>query len=136
MMPASTRIFVCAEPVDMRRSFDGLARCTRELLSHDPSSGALFIFTGKRGTSLKALWWDQTGYCILYKRLSRGEFRLPAAIGDTNSVLIDASELALILEGIELPSRRRQMKAVAKQSREKALRAIASVDTTTEHEQR
>jgi transposase len=134
MVPTATRIFVCAEPVDMRRSFDGLARCTRELLQHDPSSGVLFLFTGKRGTSLKAMWWDKTGYCILYKRLVRGVFRLPAAVGGAKSVLIDARELALILEGIELPSRRRQMKVVAKQSREKALRAIASVDTTAEDE--
>jgi transposase len=136
MLPTLTRIFVCAEPVDMRKSFDGLARCTRDVLQHDPSSGALFLFAGKRGTSLKALWWDKAGYCILYKRLLRGVFRLPAAIGDAKSVLIDAHELALILEGIELPSRKRQMKTVAKQSREKALRAIASVVTTTEHEQR
>jgi transposase len=136
MLPTSTRIFVCAEPVDMRKSFDGLARCTRELLQHDPSSGALFLFAGKRGASIKALWWDKTGYCILYKRLLRGVFRMPAAVGDAKTVLIDARELALILEGIELPSRRRQMKTVAKQSREKALHTIASVVTTTEHERR
>ena len=52
MLPASTRIFVCTEPVDMRRSFEGLAQCTRELLEQDPASGAIFLFTGKRGTSL------------------------------------------------------------------------------------
>jgi len=48
MIPTTTRIFVCTAPVDMRRSFDGLARCTRELLEQDPASGALFLFTGKR----------------------------------------------------------------------------------------
>ena len=130
MLPTSTRIFVCTEPVDMRRSFDGLARCTREVLQHDPSSGALFIFTGKRGDSMKALWWDKTGYAILYKRLSRGVFRLPAAVGGTKSMLIDARELALILEGIELPSRRRRVKTVAKQTREKVLRADATSGET------
>jgi transposase len=113
----------------MRRSFEGLARCTREVLQNDPSSGALFIFTGKRGDSLKALWWDRTGYAILYKRLSRGIFRLPAAVGGAKSVLIDARELALILEGIELPSRRRKIKTAAKHAREKVLRAIESATT-------
>jgi transposase len=98
-------------------------------LQQDPSSGALFIFAGKRGDSIKALWWDKTGYTILYKRLSRGVFRLPAAVGGAKAVLIDARELALILEGIELPSRRRQMKTVAKQAREKALRVIETVGT-------
>jgi transposase len=130
MIPTSTRIFVCTQPVDMRRSFAGLADCTRQLLEQDPESGALFIFRGKRGDALKALWWDKTGYCILYKRLSRGEFRMPAAVGGAKTITIDARELALILEGIEVPSRRRQLKALAKQSREKALRV--SVTATTE----
>ena len=44
MLPASTRIFVCTEAVDLRKSFDGLAQCTREILECDPSSGALFLF--------------------------------------------------------------------------------------------
>jgi transposase len=126
MLPSSTRIFVCTQPVVTRRSFDGLARCTRELLQQDPSSGALFLFTGKRGTSLKAMWWDKSGWCILYKRLSRGVFRLPLATGDAKSVNIDARELALILEGIELPSRKMRMKNASKQGRAKALRTIAS----------
>jgi transposase len=131
MVPTSTRIFVCTEPVDMRRSFDGLASCTRELLQHDPKSGALFLFTGKRGTSLKALWWDKSGYCIMYKRLVRGVFRLPSAHGDAKSVLIDARELALILEGIHLPTRKQKVKRAGKEGRSKALHAIASM--TTQH---
>ena len=129
MMPSATRIFVCTEPVDMRRSFDGLARCTRELLDQDPASGALFLFTGKRGTSLKALWWDKTGYCILYKRLARGIFRVPAASGHARAALIDADELALILEGIELPTRKMKAKAAAKDSRDRALHTIAAMIT-------
>lgn len=129
MLPSSARIFVCTEPVDLRRSFDGLAKCTRELLECDPASGALFLFTGKRATSLKALWWDASGYCILYKRLSRGVFRMPAADGGAKSVSIDARELALILEGIELPVRKTRMKAATKEGRKKALRTIAALST-------
>jgi len=129
MIPASARIFVCTTPVDMRRSFAGLERCTREVLQLDPSSGALFIFAGKSGTSLKCLWWDKAGYCILYKRLSRGLFRLPAAISGEASVPIEARELALSLEGIELPSRKQKIKAVAKLARKKALRELSSLST-------
>jgi transposase len=129
MLPTSTRIFVCTQPVDLRKSFDGLARCTRELLESDPASGALFLFTGKRGTSLKALWWDTSGYCILYKRLTRGVFRIPAATSDATSVAIDARELALILEGIELPKRKNKMQNAAREGRAKALRTIASLGT-------
>jgi transposase len=129
MLPTSTRIFVCTQPVDLRKSFDGLARCTRELLERDPASGALFLFAGKRGASLKALWWDKSGYCILYKKLARGVFRIPAAVGDANSALIDARELALILEGVELPTRKKRAKSAAKEGRTKALRAIESLGT-------
>jgi transposase len=128
MVPASTRIFVCTEPVDMRRSFAGLADCTKQVLEQDPASGALFLFTGKRGHSLKILWWDKTGYCILYKRLARGLFRLPSAAHGAKSVLVEAHELALILEGIHLPSRKSRVKAASKQARAKALHAIASLD--------
>jgi transposase len=130
MLPATTRIFVCTEPVDLRKSFDGLAQCTREMLGHEPASGALFIFTGKRASSLKALWWDKSGYCILYKRLSsRGVFRIPAAMSGVKSVSIDARELSLILEGIQLPPRKQQMKRAAREGRAKALRTIASFGT-------
>jgi transposase len=58
MVPASTRIFVYAEPVDMRRSFDALGQCVRDVLKQDPESGGLFIFAGKRGNSLKILCWE------------------------------------------------------------------------------
>jgi transposase len=129
MLPTSTRIFVCTQPVDLRKSFDGLARCTRELLEHDPASGALFLFTGKRASSLKALWWDRSGYCILYKRLVRGVFRIPAAASGETSVAIDARELALILEGIELPSRKKRMQSATKEGRTKALRLISTLTT-------
>ena len=129
MLPSSTRIFVCTQPVDLRKSFDGLARCTRELLERDPTSGAVFLFTGKRGSSLKALWWDRSGYCILYKRLTRGLFRIPAAASGETSVAIDAQELALILEGIELSSRKQRLKSATKEGRTKALRVISTLST-------
>jgi IS66 Orf2 like protein len=55
----------------MRRSFAGLADCARQVMQRDPASGALFLFAGKRGHSLKVLWWDKTGYyCILYNQPS------------------------------------------------------------------
>jgi transposase len=79
MIPSGVRIFVCTEPQDMRRSFDGLSLAAREKLGEDPQSGALFVFTNKRGNRLKVLWFDRNGYCILYKRLHRARFRLPDA---------------------------------------------------------
>lgn len=95
MIPSTTRIFVCLEPQDMRRSFDGLSLAAQEHLGEDPQSGALFVFVNKRRNRLKVLWFDRNGYCLLYKRLHRARFVLPEAR------TIDAKTLALILRGVE-----------------------------------
>ena len=95
MIPATTRIFVCPEPQDMRRSFDGLALAAREHLGEDPNSGALFAFVNKRRNRLKVLWFDRNGYCILYKRLHGWRFEVPG------SRTLDASKFAALLRGVE-----------------------------------
>ena len=107
MLPASVRIFVCTEPQDMRRSFDGLAAATRAVLGKDPQSGALFAFVNKRKNRVKVLWWDRNGYCLLYKRLHRALFWIPSARdGDDNaSIRIDGRELARLLEGVSKETR-------------------------------
>lgn len=98
MIPASVRIFVCTEPQDMRRSFDGLARAVREVLGEDPQAGALFCFVNKRANRLKILWWDRNGYCLLYKRLHQATFVMPG-IGSGERPVIDAKQLAGLLAG-------------------------------------
>ena len=129
MLPTSTRIFVYAQPVDMRRSFDALSQCVRGVLQQDPECGALFIFAAKSGTSLKILWWEKSGYSILYRRLARGVFRLPEAVSGDTSVLIDARELALILQGVETETRKQRIKTLVRRAREKALRTGGSATT-------
>jgi transposase len=69
MLPPSVRIFVCTKPQDMRRSFDGLAQATRQVVGQDPQSGALFVFVNKRANRVKVLWFERHRYCLLYKRL-------------------------------------------------------------------
>jgi len=102
MIPSSVRIFVCTERQDMRRSFDGLALAVKELLGLDPQSGALFVFASKRGNRLKVLWFDHNGYCILYKRLHKARFELPAASEFERPIAsIDARALGGILRGVE-----------------------------------
>jgi transposase len=108
MLPSRARIFVCTVAVDMRRAFDGLAATTRDVLREDPEGGALFVFSNRRRDRVKILWWDCTGYCLLYKRLERGAFRIPDALEPgEDKVAIDLRELAKILEGISLPPTRR-----------------------------
>lgn len=107
MPPPSVRVFVASVPVDLRRSFDSLAACTQELLQQDPLSGHLFVFRNRQGDRIKILYWDRTGYCLWYKRLEKGTFRLPSSPGAAE---ISAAELVLLLEGIDLAGARRQQR--------------------------
>lgn len=79
----------------MRRSFDGLSLAAMEHLGQDASSGALFVFVNKRRNRLKVLWFDGNGHCILYKRIHRARFLLPA------SRTIDSRMLRVIVRGVE-----------------------------------
>ena len=105
MIPASVRIFICTEPQDMRRSFDGLARAAREVLDQDPQGGALYCFVNKRANRLKILWWDRNGYCLLYKRLHRANFVMPR-VDDGGLPVIDSKQLARLLAGVANERRR------------------------------
>src|SRR3569623_596292 len=90
MIPTGVRSFVCTAPVDMRYGFDRLAQLARERVGQDPvDGGALFVFAGKGATRLKVLWFDRNGLCLLYKRLHRAVFELPAAANGAVSVHID-----------------------------------------------
>ena len=100
MLPSSVRIFVCTVPQDMRRSFDTLALVVRQLLGENPQSGALFVFVGKQHTRAKVLWFDRTGFCLLYKRLHRALFQVPKATDGAVAVRIDGAALAQLLAGV------------------------------------
>ena len=123
MIPAGVKIWAAASPVDMRRGFLGLAEAAREQLSQDPASGALFIFANKRRDKLKLLWHDRTGFCLLYKVLDRGFFRIPEAAPGATSVAIDAAELAAILEGVQLAVSKATPRKIAHQARGAVLQA-------------
>ena len=107
-LPASVRIYVAAEPVDLRRGFDGLAAATRSLIRQDPLNGHLFVFLNRRRNRIKLLVWDRTGYLLLYKRLERGTFHLSTQPAPgCRHVELDAGDLTLMLEGVDLRGVRR-----------------------------
>ena len=99
MIPGNVRIFVCCQPVDMRRSFDGLAQAARDHVGQDPERGGLFVFLSKNRRRLKVLWLDGRGYCLLYKRLHGARFVLPAE-GGAPRLNLDAHMLAELLQGV------------------------------------
>ena len=102
------KVFVCREPVDMRKSFDGLSATVVNIVDHDPQSGHLFLFFNKRRSMMKAIVWEESGYWGLAKRLEAGRFQVFDRAGvDKGRYEITTSELALLLDGIDLRSLKR-----------------------------
>ncbi len=109
LMPPGVRVFMAAEPVDLRASFYRLATHVRATLDADPQSGHLYLFVGKGRNLVKILFWDRHGYCIFAKKLESGRFVLPDDIpeGATRHE-VDFATLTLFLEGIDLTGARRR----------------------------
>jgi transposase len=101
------RVWVATAPVDMRKSFDGLAEVVRAFLGRDPLSGSLFVFRNRSGQRVKVLWWDRNGLAIFNTRLETGAFAFPAPpLPGEKSVAVSAADLATLLAGCTLqPSR-------------------------------
>lgn len=99
----SLKIFVALAPCDMRKSFNGLYAAVSEKLQADPLSGALYLFTNKKRTHLKILYWDGSGLWILAKRLEKGTFSWPqSASGAQSKISLTPQALAMLTDGIDL----------------------------------
>ena len=105
-LPTSVKIFLAAGPVDLRRSIDGLGALV-QARGHDLYSGHLFVFGSRRGDRVKILTWDRGGFVLYYKRLEQGRFRLPTVPAGAVEAEIDATGLAMLLDGIDLDRVRR-----------------------------
>lgn len=104
-IPPTMRVFVATGATDMRKSFSGLAGLVRNVMEQDPLDGHLFVFFNKRRTLMKAVFWDRNGYVLLAKKLAKGTFILPEA-DDRGVVALEATELMLLLDGIDLSNAR------------------------------
>jgi transposase len=100
-IPRSVRILIGSTPVDMRKSIDGLMGIVKDALRENPYSGHLFVFVSRRCDRVKVLTWDKSGFVLVYKRLERGRFKLPHVDPSTMAVEIDATQLAMLLDGID-----------------------------------
>ena len=109
----SARIWLAAEAADMRCGFDRLAERVKAVIGQEPLSGHLFVFKSRRGDRLKILVWDRDGFVLWYKRLEVGIFKLPNVDAGSRSVELRASELAMILDGIDMA----RLKRVARYER-------------------
>lgn len=103
LLPRAVRIYVATQPVNLRKSFDGLSNEVRSVLARDPLSGHVFVFLNRRRNMVKLLVWTRGGFMVVHKRLERGTFSFPKRMsGDATQVELDAHELSLLLEGIEV----------------------------------
>lgn len=97
------KVFVALEPVDLRKSFGGLEGLVGERLGEDLRAGALFVFTNRRHSRLKILYWDGSGLWLLIKRLEKGTFSWPKSVDPQTVKLRLAPEaLAMLTDGIDL----------------------------------
>ncbi len=93
------RVFLYGQPVDGRKSFDGLYALTCSTLQQDPLSGHLFCFVNRRANLMRVLYWDRSGFCLWSKRLEQGRFLSGwQGIGTRE---MDWTGLKLLLEGVE-----------------------------------
>jgi transposase len=97
--PTNTHIWIAAGVTDMRRGFTGLSALVQTTLEHDPLSGHVFVFRGRRGDLIKVLWWDGDGLCLFAKRLERGRFVWPKA--ESGTVSLTRAQLSMLCEGID-----------------------------------
>ena len=104
-LPPGLSIWLCTQPTDLRKSFDGLAGLVEQVLGGDPLSGHIFVFRNRASDRVKLLIWDGDGYVIYYKRLEQGTFRFPTTNGV--KVTLRATELLMLLDGVDLASVKR-----------------------------
>lgn len=105
-LPPSVRIHFGTELVDMRNGIDGLRALVEGTLKKDAYGGHLFVFVGKAKDKVKILFWDRNGFVLYLKRLERGRFQLPAVDERKKHVEMEAAQLAMLLDGIDLNARR------------------------------
>ena len=100
------RVFLCTEPTDLRKGFDGLSGLVQTVFAADVLSGHWFVFLNRRRDRVKILAWDHDGLSIFYKRLERGTYQVPRSGKD--AMELDAAELAMLLSGIDLRTAKRR----------------------------
>lgn len=96
---AQVRIFVRPGVTDFRKQINGLSTIVAEELSHDPFSGSLFLFSNRRRTHVKILYWDRNGFCLWLKRLEKDKFPWPQSEEAVREITVE--ELRMLLEGID-----------------------------------
>ena len=109
-VPGQMRIYLCRDFVDMRKSFDGLSGIVEAVFQRNVVDGDLFLFVNRRRDRVKALWFDRDGLVLWCKRLERGTFEVPSSTTAQSHVELDATDLAMMLNGVTLATAKRRLR--------------------------
>ena len=107
------RVYLACGSTDMRKSIDGLAALVQESFQLDPFSSCLFVFTNRGRDKIKILYWDHSGFWLLYRRLERGRFQWPESAAD-KTIAVSRRELRWLLDGLSLTQKRAHPKVTAR----------------------
>jgi transposase len=106
-LPSSVKIYLATGRTDLRKGFNGLSGIVRDW-GMDVYSGHLFVFFSRRGNTVKILTWDRGGFVVWHKKLEFGRYKVPKiSVGDSR-VQLDAGQLSMLLDGVDLNKVRRQ----------------------------
>lgn len=101
MLTSGVKVHIAVGYTDMRKGMDGLAMLVEKMLLHDPFSGQLFAFRGRRANLIKIMFWDGNGLCLFTKRLDQGGFIWPQLGDHGGHVVLSPAQLSLLIEGID-----------------------------------
>ena len=113
-LPPGIQVFMALGPVDMRKSFDGLSAAVQAVFARDVLDGHLFLFLNRRCDRIKILWWDRDGLALWAKRLEIGSYEIPKHGPEDKHLRLDATQLALLLSGVQLSSVKHRRRYVLK----------------------
>jgi transposase len=97
----SMSVYLCREPVDMRKSIDGLPLLVQEAMELNPFDEAVFVFCNRLRDKVKILAWERNGFVLWYKRLERERFKWPDTVGD-DVMTLSGQQLNWLLDGYDI----------------------------------
>jgi len=104
---AAARIYLATGVTDLRKGHNTLyAHIQTQWAERDPLNGDLFLFCNRRRDALKIFFWSDGAMWVCAGRLETGTYRWPEAGAAT--VTMTATELHLLLSGIDLAGSRRR----------------------------
>lgn len=98
LLPA---VYLHRQPVDFRKSIDGLAAIVEQAMQRSPFSKSLYVFTNRRRNRIKILFWEDNGFCLYYKRLEQHRFHWPLHFED-QIITLTGQQLNWLLDGYNL----------------------------------